>query len=107
MKVELLYFDGCPGYESLLLRLRALLEREGIEDDVELRRVESVEAAELERFLGSPTVRIDRVDVDPSAATRSDFGLQCRLYRSDDYTSGAPPEEWIVEALHAASGASE
>ncbi len=107
MKVELLYFDGCPSYETLLPRLKALLEREGIEHEVELRRVESVEAAEQERFLGSPTVRIDGVDVDPGAATRSDFGLKCRLYRSDEATSGAPPEQWIVEALHAAAGLSE
>jgi ketosteroid isomerase-like protein len=105
--VELLYFDGCPNYETLLPRLQALIEREGIADEVVVRRVESVDAAEQERFLGSPTVRIDGVDVDPGAAARSDFGLKCRLYRSDQGTSGAPPEQWIVEALHAAAGQSE
>jgi hypothetical protein len=107
MKIELLFFDGCPNYETLLPRLQALIEREGIEDGVELGRVESVEGAEQERFLGSPTVRVDGVDIDPGAATRSDFGLKCRLYRSDGATSGAPPERWIVEALHAASGLSK
>ena len=107
MKVELLFFDGCPNYEALLPRLPALLKREGIEDEVVLRRVESIEAAEQERFLGSPTVGIDEVDVDPGAATRSDFGLKCRLYRSDEATSGAPPEQWIVEALHVAAGRRE
>lgn len=45
MKLELLYFDGCPSYESLLPRLEALLEREGVEDAVELRQVESLDAA--------------------------------------------------------------
>ena len=95
MRVELLYFDGCPSYERLLPRLSEL----AAGAEVELRRVESIEAAERERFLGSPTVRVDGVDVDPAAASREDFGLKCRLYRSGDGTSGLPPEEWIRDAL--------
>ena len=71
--------------------LQALLKREGIEDEIELRRVESLDAAEEEHFLGSPTVRIDGEDIDPDAATRSDFGVKCRLYRFDEGTSGVPP----------------
>ena len=58
MKIELLYFDGCPNYEALVPRLRAILEREGIETDVELRRVDTQEQAARLGFLGSPTVRI-------------------------------------------------
>ena len=99
MRVELLYFEGCPSYEALLPRLRALLQAEGIEDGVDLRQIESIDAAEQERFLGSPTVRIEGTDVDPGADGRSDFGLKCRLYRSDEGTSGLPPESWITEAL--------
>jgi hypothetical protein len=97
MKVELLYFDGCPNYRRLLPRLRDLGAAAGAE--VQLRRVASVEAAERECFLGSPTVRVDGVDVDPAAVTRDDFGLKCRLYRSGEGISGIPPEEWIRGAL--------
>jgi hypothetical protein len=64
-----------------------------------LGRVESIDAAEAERFLGSPTVRIDGRDVEPGAADRDDFGLKCRLYRSGEGTSGVPPDNWISEAL--------
>lgn len=99
MKIELLYFDGCPSCEALVPRLRELLAREGVSEQVELRRVESAEAARRERFLGSPTVRIDGEDVDPGAAERTDYGLKCRLYRTSDKTSGVPPEEWIVGAI--------
>ena len=31
MKIELLYFDGCPSYEALLPDLGALLQREGVD----------------------------------------------------------------------------
>ena len=100
MRIELLYFDGCPSYEALLPRLRSLLEREGVDERIELRRVETLEAAERERFLGSPTVRIDGEDIDPGTATRSDFGLKCRLYRDEDgATSGAPSDQVIADAL--------
>ncbi|UJA19811.1 thioredoxin family protein [Thermoleophilia bacterium SCSIO 60948] len=99
MRVELLYFDGCPSYKALLPELRAALKREGFEDEVELRRVETLEAAEAEGFLGSPSVRINGEDIDPGAGDRSDFGLKCRLYRSAQGTSGIPPQAWLVDAL--------
>ncbi len=104
MKIELLYFDGCPGYKTLLPKVRELLASEGVDDEVELRPVESLEAAERARFLGSPTVRVDGKDIDPGAGDRSDYGLKCRLYRSGEKTSGLPPEEWIVEAVRSRAG---
>jgi hypothetical protein len=61
--------------------------------------VETSEDAERERFLGSPTVRIDGEDVDPAAGEREDFGLKCRLYRSGDSVSKTPPPPWITAAL--------
>lgn len=102
MRIELLYFEGCPGYEALLPALRELLVSEEVEDEIELRRVETVEDAERKRFLGSPTVRIDGEDVDPGARERDDFGLKCRLYRSQDGISKTPPEPWIKAALERA-----
>jgi len=103
MKVELLYFEGCPSYEALLPGLRALLADEGLADEVELRRVETIEDAERERFLGSPTVRVEGKDVDPGTVGREDFGVKCRLYRSDGGLGHVPPREWIRAALRAAA----
>lgn len=103
MKIELLYFDGCPSYESLLPRLRELLTTAGIDDEIELQRVETIEVAERERFLGSPTLRIDGRDVEPSAGDRRDYGLKCRLYRTAEQTSGVPPQEWISVAINSSA----
>ena len=107
MRVELLYFDGCPSYERFLPRLRELVAEAGIAGEVQLRRVESPEAAVTERFLGSPTVRVDGVDVEPGADSRCDFGLKCRLYSTPDGLEGTPRAEWVVEALTASSGESD
>ena len=95
--IELLYFDGCPTQERLLPTLEQLAVHCGAQ--LRLRRVETPEAAERERFLGSPTVRVNGVDIDPTAAERDDFGIKCRVYRSADGVSPLPPEHWIRAAL--------
>ena len=97
MTVEVLYFDGCPSHEALMPRLRKLASDAGTE--IQLRRIESLEAAERKCFLGSPTVRVDGADVEPGAADRTDFGLKCRIYRSNGAVSPTPPDEWIRSAL--------
>ena len=95
--IELLYFDGCPNHEQLLPTVARLAAQSHAE--LRLRRVESPEAAERERFLGSPTVRVNGIDVDPAATERTDFGLDCRIYRSGAGQSPLPPTDWIRNAL--------
>ena len=102
MTVELLYFEGCPHYAELIPRLRSLIARRAPEAELVLHPIESLEDAEHERFLGSPTVRVDGVDVDPGAPERLDFGLQCRIYRTNEGTSPLPPDAWIAGALESA-----
>jgi hypothetical protein len=91
--VELLYFDDCPTYETLLPHLRQLLRAAGASDEVRLRRIPDHEAAQRERFLGSPTVRVDGRDVEPGASERRDFGMKCRLYASGHGLRGTPLDE--------------
>ena len=103
MKVELLFFDGCPNHEALLPRLRALLNTGGAENTpIELVRVDDTDTAEAKRFLGSPTVRIDGEDVEPGANERRDFGLNCRLFDTPDGLHGMPPDDWVLRALERA-----
>jgi hypothetical protein len=97
--VELLYFDGCPNHEALVPHLEQLLRSALAATQIALRKVSDDEAAQRERFLGSPTVRVDGRDVEPGAEGREDFGLKCRLYRTPGGLRGAPLDEWILDAL--------
>jgi hypothetical protein len=97
--VELLYVDGCPHYEALLARLDDLLRRAGVHAHVQLRNVPDDSAAVHERFLGSPTVRVEGHDVEPGADERTDFGMACRLYATDQGPRATPLDKWIVDAL--------
>ncbi len=107
MTVQVLYFDGCPNYEALLPHLRELLRTAGEGRDLELVRVEDGSAAERERFLGSPTVRIDGEDVEPGASHRTDFGLKCRLYATPEGLRGVPADEWILSAVARLGGSAD
>lgn len=99
MRIELLYFEDCPSYRAFLPRLAELMAEAGVEAEVLHRTVESQEQARSERFLGSPTLRVEGIDVDSSAVGREDFGLKCRLYLTPAGLSPVPPDEWVLAAL--------
>jgi alkylmercury lyase len=99
VNVEVLYFDGCPSHEALLPRLRQLMAQVGVAVPVQLTHIESTAVAKRERFLGSPTLRINGEDVDPTASQRTDFGLKCRLYPSAEGLRGTIPDELVLAAL--------
>ena len=99
MKIEILYFGGCPNHEALLPRLRTLMAAAGAEGEVELVRIACADEAQRQRFLGSPSVRVDGEVVEPGASTRTDYGLKCRLCATPGDSQGIPPDEWVIGAL--------
>jgi hypothetical protein len=98
MKVEVLYFDGCPTYEMATKTLREVLAEEGMEAEVHLVAVNTDEEAQRLRFPGSPTVRLDGRDLFP-APERETWRLGCRVYATPEGLSGFPTAEMLREAL--------
>ncbi|WNM23705.1 DF family (seleno)protein [Demequina capsici] len=97
MRVELLYFDGCPSWREAESRLIVALGRACGTSTVERVCVtDEAHAAALE-FPGSPTFRVDGADLFPTADAVG--GLSCRLYRTPEGLSGAPTVAQLVEAL--------
>ena len=95
-RIVVLYFDGCPSTDAFLPRLRDLLAQLGATDRLELRRVDTIGDAERERFLGSPSVRVDGYDIELGADERTDYGLKCRLYRTQSGMQGEPSTDWLL-----------
>ncbi|MGA9284440.1 MAG: hypothetical protein WBV85_03270 [Solirubrobacteraceae bacterium] len=102
MRIELFYFDGCPGYAELRARLPHLLERASVDAEIVECRIDSEQAARRERFLGSPTLRVDGRDVEVDASTRQDCGMKCRLYDTTHGLLRTPPDTWITATIRAA-----
>ena len=101
MNVSLLYLDGCPNWEQTLTDVREVLAEYHVDADVNLIRVSSQQQAEEMEFLGSPTVRVEGMDVEPDIL-ESGFNLECRVYWIEDDPLGRPPKEWIAAAVEVA-----
>jgi len=99
-RVELLYWDGCPSHPQALVDLRAAMADAGLDPDaVEVREVDTEHGAADERFVGSPTVRVDGADVDPPPEAEP-AGLTCRVYRLRDGRFSPVPDPAVLrEAL--------
>ena len=101
MKIELLYVKGCLRWKSALAGLRRVLREQRVSEPVQIIEVSDQEEAVRRRFLGSPTIRINDYDIEPEAASRSDFGLGCRTYPDREKLYGVPSNEMIRGALRA------
>jgi hypothetical protein len=99
-QIELLWWEGCPSWKQTLDDLRAVVADVGLDPDrIVVREIDDWPAAEEERFAGSPTIRIDGVDVVPPAEGEAP-ALTCRLYRlRDGRPSPTPDPEDVREAL--------
>jgi hypothetical protein len=99
MRIEFLYWDGCPSHPEAEALLREVLRARGLDAEVDRREVTSQEEAESERFPGSPTIRVDGRDVDPAGAGARP-ALTCRIYSlPDGRVSPVPTREQLEEAL--------
>jgi hypothetical protein len=98
-EVEVLYFDGCPNHVPAVALVERVAGELGIEAKLRLVNVADQGAAERFRFLGSPTIRVGGRDVDPSTEERTDYGLSCRIFRTEAGIVGQPDERWVRDAL--------
>jgi len=97
--VEILSFAGCPNHLGAIELVERVSGEVGLDSEIRLLDVPDQEAAQRLRFLGSPTVRIGGRDIDPHAEERSDYGLSCRVFRTETGIAGQPDERWVREAL--------
>ena len=90
MRIELLYWDGCPSHPEARQLLDEVLAELGLSPEIDLREVKTDAEAEAERFPGSPTIRVDGADIDPTGADGRP-SLSCRIYyRPDGRPSPVP-----------------
>jgi hypothetical protein len=98
MKVQVLYFDGCPTFRAAVKTLRRVLADKGVRAEVELVAVNTDKDARSLKFPGSPTIRVDGRDLFP-APEREDWRLGCRVYTTPEGLRRSPTAEMIKEAL--------
>lgn len=97
--VELLWFSDCPNHPAARQMLQDVIA--GLAPGTPIREVDATDPAIAERvhFPGSPTIRVDGRDVDPSFIDPGDYTPRCRLYRTDAGLRGLPERRWIEDAF--------
>jgi len=104
VKIEFLFFQGCPHYPSALALLKDMLKEEEVEHPIELINVDSDRHAQETRFLGSPSIRINGKDIEEAEIASPDYGIKCRIYNGHAGPIGLPPEGLLRKSIAVAKG---
>src|SRR5260370_39722389 len=99
MKIEVLYFDGCPNYKPSVERVRQLLREEDVSAEVLEVHVSDASVAQNIGFLGSPSGRVNGLDVEAEARTAHEYGMMCRMYVVNGRREGLPSREMLHRAI--------
>jgi mercuric ion transport protein len=103
MKIEVLYVEGCPNYRRAVERAQEVLKEEGLTEEVVEVNVRDEAAARSLGFLGSPTIRVSGLDIEPAARSSKNYGTTCRTYTDSGRREGVPSRELIRRALQDAA----
>lgn len=99
VRVEFLYFEGCPSWKVALQNLEEVLGEEGIEAEIVKKEITTGEEAVRHRFLGSPTILVNGLDIEERARKAETFQVGCRIYKTEEGLAGIPTKEMIRRAL--------
>jgi hypothetical protein len=99
MRIEVLYFEDCPNYLPAVACIRTVLGQEALSAEISEVEVKDATAAKALDFFGSPTIRINGLDIDPDSRAVTESAFACRRY-----PGGLPSEEMIRVALREARG---
>lgn len=99
MLVELLWFSDCPNHEAAERLVRERLAVLGTDAVIERVQIEDEEHGTAVCFPGSPTIRVDGIDVEPGWVPYEDCTPRCRLYATASGLRGLPEVDWVDRAL--------
>lgn len=97
MKVELLYFDGCPSWKTGLENFKIALQNIGMPKSIDLIQVVDEEDANREKFPGSPSFRINGTYL--WGEERDSYSLNCRIYPTPEGMKGSPTITMLEEVV--------
>jgi hypothetical protein len=75
VEIEGIFAPDCGSRDDTLNLINKVIDEMSIAAEVREKTINTAEEAAEYHFLGSPSVRIDGVDIDPEAKDRDDYGL--------------------------------
>ncbi len=99
VNIGIFFIEGCPGLSSITDNIKEVIAEEAVDADISLFLIETQEDARRLQFTGSPTVRINGMDIESSMQTIKDYGLRSRHYYIDGKKSDYPTKNMIRDAI--------
>jgi hypothetical protein len=84
MKIDILYFEGCPNHAPAVQAVRDVVRELGADADIREIEVRSADDASRLRFFGSPTIQVEGEDAGSCSGPR-----QCSSASGSSSTTGA------------------
>ncbi len=106
VRVEILARQDCQCRGMARIVVERVIDELDISADVNEIEIGSHAEAKKRGFLGSPTVRVNGLDVEPGTNGSREVNLGDRVYRSEQGLQGWPDAQWIRAALVVAQTAS-
>jgi hypothetical protein len=80
--------------------IKEALKELGLSAEIEVTLVDSPEKAQAYKFLGSPTIKINGLDLEPELEATKNFNINaCRTYIYEGSLYHYPPKEMLLEVL--------
>ena len=98
-KIGIFFIEGCPGVLPAAKHIKEVIAEESIDAEISLILIETPEDARQLHFTGSPTVRINGIDIETNIKDIKDYALRSRLYTVDGKNSDYPSKDMIRAAI--------
>jgi hypothetical protein len=103
LKIDILCIDGCPTKNKVEKLVKQVLDELGVSGaTVATTIVTTYSQAESIKFVGSPTIRINDVDIEPDTDRLTEFGLNPRTYKVKGMEQDMPDLRWLKDAMRKA-----
>ena len=100
--IMFLFHKDCPNWKCVLKTLNMIVAEEGVNVDVRKIQIRTELDAIRRKFTGSPTIRINGKDIDPSYRDSGKYGLVNREYSGGEAGDTLPSENMIRKAVRIA-----
>jgi hypothetical protein len=99
VEINILFIKGCHGYKYAKKHIEEIIADEAIDVEINLIRIDNDEDARRLHFIGSPTVRVNGMDVEKGFSRTKDYGLRSRIYNVEGNLSGYPSKSMIWSTI--------
>ena len=99
VNIGIFFIEGCPGVSSIADNIKEVIAEEAVDAEISLVLIETPEDARRLQFTGSPTVRINGMDIEPNRQAVKDYGMRSRHYNINGKKSDYPTKSMIRDAI--------